>query len=264
MDDKNIESVVDVDKPLYEQELTPYQYFEEIKSRKNKINDLELCRIYDNCLELIEKAKRTGQKNQIKRCLFHLDTIEKERELVKLGIDTFIYKDDITFFMKHVANDHVKIIEVENYEREIPDDIVDVIEAVRDKFDQLYIVFTDYSEELTKKVVAERDKDPILFGVFKDNHAKSVIDRFYYLGDWVDEYCTLTLDRMLSETERVGKRKISHTIRTPEDIEQLKEQISQYNNVIVGTNHLTIDTSLATVPKKHFFDKVKSIFKDKL
>ena len=69
--------------PLYEQELTPYQYFEEVKSRKAKITDEELLRIYDNCLELIEKAKKTGQKNQIKRCLFHLDTIEKERELIK-------------------------------------------------------------------------------------------------------------------------------------------------------------------------------------
>lgn len=249
------------EQPLYEQELTPYQYFEEVKARKSKITDEELSRVYENCLELIEKAKRTGQKNQIKRCLFHLDTIEKERELVKLGIDTFIYKDDITYFMKKVAKDHVKIIEVENYEREIPDEIVEVIEQVKDKFSQLYIVFTDYSEELTNKVVSKRDKDPILFGVFKDNSAKSVIDRFYYLGDWVDEYCDLTLDKMIAETERVGNRKIAHTIRTPEDLEELKEQMNMYNKV-TSMNHLVIDATQAMQPpKKHFFDKVKSIFK---
>ena len=250
------------DKPLYEQELTPYQYFEEVKSRKATITDFELARIYDNCLELIEKAKKTGQKNQIKRCLFHLDTIEKERELVKLGIDTFIYKDDITYFMKQVAKDHVKIIELENYEREIPDEIVDVIEKVKDKFSQLYIVFTDYSEELTKKVISKRDKDPILFGVFKDSSAKSVIDRFYYLGDWVDEYCDLTLDKMIAETERVGKRKIAHSISTPQDLEELREQLNVYNKVTT-MNHFVIDSSKAEVPKKHFFDKIKSIFKKK-
>lgn len=257
--DNKVNSIEDV--PLYEQELTPYQYFEQVKSRKRNITDRELTRIYDNCLELIEKAKRTGQKNQIKRCLFHLDVIEKEQELVKLGIDTFIYKDDITYFMKNVAKDHVKIIEVENYEREIPDEIVDVIEKVRDKFDQLYIVFTDYSEELTKKVISKRDKDPILFGVFKNNNSKSVIDRFYYLGDWVDEYCDLTLDKMLSETERVGQRKIAHTIKTPEDIEELKEQIGLYNKSAVDVNHLVINTVAGNPPKKHFFDKIKSIFK---
>lgn len=256
------EKVVNPDQPLYEQELTPYQYFEEVKARKAKITDRELARIYDNCLELIEKAKKTGQKNQIRRCLFHLDTIEKERELVKLGIDTFIYKDDITYFMKNVAKDRVKIIEVENYEREIPDEIVEVIEKVRDKFSQLYIVFTDYSEELTKKVVSKRDKDPILFGVFKDSEARSVIDRFYYLGDWVDEYCDLTLDKMLAETERVGNRKIAHTIKTPEDIEELRQQMNSYNK-ITGINHLVIDSQKVEMPKKHFFDKVKSIFKKK-
>lgn len=256
------ENVANQDQSLYEQELTPYQYFEAVKARKAKITDRELTRIYDNCLELIEKAKKTGQKNQIRRCLFHLDTIEKERELVKLGIDTFIYKDDITYFMKHVAKDHVKIIEVENYEREIPDEIVDVIEKVRNKFSQLYIVFTDYSEELTKKVISQRDKDPILFGVFKDSNARSVIDRFYYLGDWVDEYCDLTLDRMLAETERVGNRKIAHTIKTPEDIEELKQQLSSYNTV-VGNSHLVINSSMGEIPKKHFFDKVRSILKKK-
>lgn len=256
------ETVINQDQPLYEQELTPYQYFEAVKARKAKITDRELARIYDNCLELIEKAKKTGQKNQIKRCLFHLDTIEKERELVKLGIDTFIYKDDITYFMNKVAKDHVKIIEVENYEREIPDEIVEVIEKVRDKFSQLYIVFTDYSEELTKKVISKRDKDPILFGVFKDSNAKSVIDRFYYLGDWVDEYCDLTLDKMLAETERVGNRKIAHTIKTPEDIEELKQQLKTYNQ-ITGVNHLVIDSTKVEAPKQHFFNKVKSIFKKK-
>lgn len=254
--------MTEMESSMYEKEMTPYEYFEEVKSRKSKITEEELLRIYDNCLELIEKATHTGQKNQIKRCLFHLDTIEKERELVKLGIDTFIYKDDITYFMKNVAKDHVKIIELENYEREIPDDIVEVITQVKDKFDQLYIVFTDYSDELTKKVISKRDKDPILFGVFKDSSAKSVIDRFYYLGDWVDEYCDLTLDKMLSETEKVGKRKIEHKIKTPEDLEEFKTQMREYNK-ITGTNHFIIDSTIGTPRKKHFFDKISSIFKKK-
>ena len=56
------EKVVNLDQPLYEQELTPFQYFEEVKSRKAKITDRELARIYENCLELIEKAKRLEEK----------------------------------------------------------------------------------------------------------------------------------------------------------------------------------------------------------
>ena len=248
------------EKLLYEQDMSPSDYFDAVKERKNKITDSQLLAVYDNCLELIEKAKKTGQRNQIKRLLFHLETIEKEREIVKLGIDTFVYRDDITYYMKKVANDHVKIIELENYEREIPDEIIEVIEEVKDKFDQLYIVFTDYTEELTKKVVSERDKDPILFGCFKDNQAKAVIDRFYYLGDWVDEYCNLTLDKMVNETARVGKRNIVHTINTPSDLEELKSQMNQYNTTGFTSNNILTVTS---TPKPTFFDKIKKAFSRK-
>ncbi len=248
------------EKLLHEQDMSPSEYFDAVKSRKNTITDYQLRAIYDNCLELIEKAKKTGQKNQIKRLLFHLETIEQEREIVKLGITTFVYRDDITYYMKKVANDNVKIIELENYEREIPDEIVDVITQVKDKFDQLYIVFTDYSEELAKKVISKRDKDPILFGCFKDSKAKAVIDRFYYLGDWIDEYCDLTLDKMVNETAKLGKRNITHTISTPQDIEELKNQVNQYSGELNTVNNLIITAP----PKPTFFDKVRRAFGKKV
>jgi transcriptional regulator of NAD metabolism len=101
-----------------------------------------------------------------------------------------------------------------------------------------------------------------LFGVFKNSESRSVIDRFYYLADWVDEYCDLTLDKMITETERVGKRNIAHTINTPEDLEAFKEQMNMYNKKSsISTTHLVIDSTIAQPSKKHFFDKVKSIFK---
>lgn len=40
--------------------------------------------------------------------------------------------------------------------------------------------------ELTKKE-KEKKRDPILFGIIK--HSRN----FYYIGDWIDEYCDLTL-----------------------------------------------------------------------
>lgn len=247
------------EQPLSERELTPSEYFDAVKSRKNHITDYDLTRIYDNCLELIEKYKLTGQRNSIKKCIFHLETIERERELIKLGINTFVYRDDLTYYMKKVATDYIKIIELENYEREIPDEIVEIIAKVKDKFDQLYIIFTDYTDELAKNVTSKRDKDPILFGCFKDNKSKSIIDRFYYLGDWVDEYCDLTLDKMVNETERVGKRNIAHTISTPKDIEELKEQLNQYD----GSKNNLGNFLIVNPPKKQFFSKIRNALKKK-
>ena len=114
-------------------DITPHQYFNEVKERKQKIDDEGLQRVYDNCLELLNKFIITGQEKGIKKLMFHLDCVEKERELVKMGINTFVYKDDIEEYIDNIANDVVKIIELENYEREIPDEIIDVIYAVKEK-----------------------------------------------------------------------------------------------------------------------------------
>lgn len=45
-----------------ESQLTPQQYFEQVKERKHNITDEELVKVYDNCLELLNKYKITGQK----------------------------------------------------------------------------------------------------------------------------------------------------------------------------------------------------------
>lgn len=239
-------------------ELTPQEYFEQVKERKHTITDAELLKVYDNCLELLNKYRITGQKKGMKKLLFHLDCIEKEREIVKTGITTFIYRDDIEEFIDNVAKDTVKIIELENYEREVPDEIIEIIENIKDKFDQLYIVFTDYTGKAERQVQKERRaKDPILFGTFQNQTSRTVIDRFYYLGDWEDEYCDLTLDKMVNETEKVGKRNIVKTISTPADIAELKGQLGNLeeknNTFVIASNTL----------KKSFFSNIKTFLKGK-
>lgn len=242
-----------------ESQLTPQQYFEQVKERKHNITDEELVKVYDNCLELLNKYKITGQKKGMRKLMFHLECIEKEREIVKMGINTFIYRDDIEEYIDTVAKDTVKIIELENYEREIPDEIIEVIAATKDKFDQLYVVFTDYTGKVERQIEKERrDKDPILFGTFQNQSNRTVIDRFYYLGDWEDEYCDLTLDKMVNETEKAGKRNIVKTISTPSDIEELKEQLgglSEINGNFIISN--------STPQKKTFFQNIKSVLKGK-
>lgn len=242
-----------------ESQLTPQQYFEQVKERKHNITDEELVKVYDNCLELLNKYKITGQKKGMRKLIFHLECIEKEREIVKMGINTFIYRDDIEEYIDTVAKDTVKIIELENYEREIPDEIVEVIAATKDKFDQLYVVFTDYTGKVERQIEKERrDKDPILFGTFQNQSNRTVIDRFYYLGDWEDEYCDLTLDKMVNETEKAGKRNIVKTISTPSDIEELKEQLGGLSEI--NGNFIISDS---TPQKKTFFQNIKSVLKGK-
>lgn len=242
-----------------ESELTPQQYFDAIKERKHQITDEGLTKVYDNCIELLNKYKVTGQKKGMQKLLFHLECIEKEREIVKMGINTFVYRDDIDYYIDNVSKNIVKVIELENYEREIPDEIVDVIAAVKDKFDHLYVVFTDYTGKVERQVEKERrEKDPILFGSFQSGETSTLIDRFYYLGDWEDEYCDLTLDKMVNETEKVGKRNIVKNISTPEDIKELKKQLSTLSE---KNGNFIISNSLPE--KQGFFKNIKTFLTGK-
>lgn len=242
---------------MEENKLSPQEYFDIVKERKQYITDEQLAAIYDNCLELLNKYKITGQTRGMEKLLFHLNCIEKEREIVRMGINTFVYRDDIEFYISEVASDIVKIIDLESYEREIPDKIVEIISKVKDKFDQLYIVFTDYTGKFERQVAEERRrKDPILFGTFQNRETRSVIDRFYYLGDWVDEYCDLTLDKMVNETKRVGQRNIAHVIKTPDDIEELKSQLASLQKTDKG--FMIVEKN-----KVPFFDKVRTFLSGK-
>lgn len=237
-------------------ELTPTEYFKELKGKKNNITDDELLSIYNNCEQLLSKYIKTGQTNGAKKVMFHLENIIKEREIVKMGIDTFIYREDIEKYIESVSKNVVKIIELERYEREIPDEIIEIIEATKDKFDQLYIVFTDYTGKVEKQVKKERrDKDPILFGTFQDKKINSIVERFYYLGDWEDEFCDLTLDKMVNEMKEKGY-KIERKISTPLDIEEMKNQILELEK-----KQETFVVAATQIKKKQSaFSKIKTFF----
>lgn len=238
--------------------LTPDEYFQIIKSKKQSISDEQLLDIYNNCLELLNKYKLTGQTRGMRKLLFHLECIEKEREIVAAGFNEFIYRDDIEDYIDNIAKDVVKLIELKNYEREIPDRIVHIIEQVGDKFDGLYVVFTDYTGKVERRIEKEhRSTDPILFGTFQNEQSRAVIDRFYYLGDWEDEFCDLTLDKMVNEVKAKSKRDIVHTIKTPADIDELKAQL----NMLSENNRSTGPEFKASIktedkPKKSFFSRL--------
>ena len=240
---------------MEERILTPQEYFEIVKGKKQHITDEDLLRVYDNCLTLINKYKITGQSVGLQKLIFHLECIEREREIVKAGIDTFIYRSDIEDYIDNIAKDTVKIIELNRYERELPDEIVNVVEKVGPLFNQMYVVFTDYTGKVERQVEKSlRSRDPILFGVFQDLVSQSVVERFYYLGDWVDEYCDLTFDKMVSEIRPVRKSSVLHKISTPQDIEELKKQL---NNLEVSKDN-TIRVKEASDEKRGFFERVKT------
>ena len=208
-------------------EMTPYQYFQFVKSKVNEMNDENLNKLYSISSELLEKYKKTGQVKAAKKLAFHIKSILKEKEIIDLGITKFVYRDDIENYIDNIAKDVVKIIELKNYPREIPDELVETIEKTKDIFDEMYVLFTDYTGEVEKKV--EKERDPILFGSFIDRAVDEMSQRMYYLGDWIDEYCDLTLDKLVSQTNKSIVKEISIPNDTNELINQLNK-IQELNN----------------------------------
>lgn len=242
------------------QSITPTEFFNDVKDRRKTFTDKELLDIYDNCLQLLNKYKITGQIDAAEKIIFHLEAIEKEREIIKTGLNTFVYREDVEEFIEEVADEAVKIIELERYEREIPDEVIVALEKVQHLFDRFYVVFTDYTGEMERKVEKERrDKDPILFGTLQDKHS-TMVNRFYYIGDWEDEYCDLTLDKMVSVMKNEKSRDIEMKIKTPQDIEELKEQLEQIRKEESGEFKMSKEGQENGKPDG-FFNKVKTLFR---
>jgi hypothetical protein len=178
--------------------LTPAEYFETVKGKITEETTENCKKLYDTTMKTLKKFMVTGQKSAAKdlyaRCIY----LEKELKLLELGVTKYVLRTDIDNFIDNVADDCVCVIEMRNFDRPIPDAIIDKVAEVQDCFDEFYIIFTDYTGEKRSKVKEEkREKDPILFGnIFIDG---KVSPKMYFIGDWVDEFCDLTLDKMISK-----------------------------------------------------------------
>ena len=254
-------------------QITPSQYFDYLKGCKKTITTEALKSSFDTFIKLAEKYQKLGQVESLKKLCFLADTLVKEEKLIDLGITTYVYKDAIEDYIEHVADKTVKIIELSRYMREVPDEFVEVVEKTRDLFNEFYVIFTDYTGKEERKVEKERrDKDPILFGVFKDG--TSVADRFYFLGDWVDEYCDLTLDKLVEQYKE--KKGFSPAITTtiPETSEELVATLKTFRaktEGLEGTEIVHADGLPHPIElyrkdpqveeKLPFFQRIRSIFK---
>lgn len=197
------------------EQLDPQVYFDIIKDRKHTTSDKFLTD-FQNVIELeLAKAMKTGQNYLVRKLAYAKSIVIKERQLLEQGINIFVLREDIEEYIKKVEKKVVKVIELENYPRSIPDEVVQKLQTLKEQeiFDRYYIVFTDYTGEVEKTVKAEkRRKDPILFGAFeqKIDGVWDIFDRFYFIADWEDEYCDLTLSKMVDTMAKKGKD-IIHT-----------------------------------------------------
>ena len=239
--------------------VTPSLYFDYVKGLKNKVEFEEYGLIIDNTLKMINKAKITEQTSMAKRLTHQLELALRELEAAKKGFDIFVNRKDIELYISKVEAKAVKIIELSRYTREIPDDIIDKIAEAKEVFDEMYIMFTDYTKKETKKVSKERrDKDPILFGAFIDKDGEKenkiyVEDRLFFIADWVEDKCDLTLEEICRDVKDKSNKDITYKVDLPTTEEAAKSYLDSFNNPIEESDLKPVS----------LFDKIKSIPKKK-
>ena len=239
--------------------VTPSLYFDYVKGLKNKVEFEEYGLIIDNTLKMINKAKITEQTSMAKRLTHQLELALRELEAAKKGFDIFVNRKDIELYISKVEAKAVKIIELSRYTREIPDDIIDKIAEAKEVFDEMYIMFTDYTKKETKKVAKERrDKDPILFGAFIDKDGEKenkiyVEDRLFFIADWVEDKCDLTLEEICRDVKDKSNKDITYKVDLPTTEEAAKSYLNSFNDPIEESDLKPVS----------LFDKIKSIPKKK-
>lgn len=239
-------------------EMDPQVYFDYIKEKKEEMTDEFLKSLHDIIMKQLTKAMITGQNLQVKRLAYSLGVLKREHKLVELGLDTYVLRENIEEYIDKVADKAVKIIDLEFYPREIPDEIVNRVQQLKELsiFDNYYVVYTDYTGEGQKAVEEERRRrDPILFGTFeqKIDNLWDIADRFYFIGDWEDEYCDLTLTKMVQEMSKKGKD-ILNTV----SLETVTEdEVRSYVNNLKETEEAS-RFNRSNAPKKSFFKRVRT------
>lgn len=181
-------------------------YFDDLKEKCVDINLDNLEKSLQEIPAQIQKAEKIGQKFLAEKLKRHIYLIMKEKVLLKYNINKYVSLYDINRFIDGIEDYVVKFCEIMAFPRIIPNNVVDRIQQMKDLglFSEFYIVFTDYTDEeiISEKAKKQRqvNRDPIVFGVI-DGYQ----DRYYFIADWVDEYCDITFDKMISKLQSMDK-----------------------------------------------------------
>lgn len=233
------------------EEISPQVFFDYMKSRKNLMTSEKLEEIHENCLHFIKKYHATGQTKGLAKLMFLLKRMENEQAVLDKGINQFVYQEDIDEYIRTICEkaerQPVKMIELSRYEREVPDEVVEKLLRVKEHFDDFFVIFTDYTGKVEKQIAKDKiEKDPILFGVFRNKDLRVVNERFYYIGDWIDEYCDLTLDRMVGDFKRVSGKQITNLIPQYSDIKVIEKELNSTS--IKNTRNVRFATQRRSSP----------------
>lgn len=188
-------------------EFDVFQFFTNVKQLTEESVETYTNRILGYIIAL-KNAETTGQKALKEKLLRNIVINRYESILYARGIYHVVFENELLEFYKK-SEKGVDLTYIKNFIRPLPNEVVMKIQEMNqlEIFDNYVVLHYDpdkksYQQTLEeKKKEYEKRRDPILFGVIQGS------DKLYYITDWVDEYCDLTLDKF-AEVLQVAKESL--------------------------------------------------------
>lgn len=219
-------------------DISPRLYFRYVKSKLTVIETRKHQSQIDKLSKLIHKADVIGQFGLSEELSIQLAICVRELEAKACGIEFSIDRSVIRKYRHHVKDVNVRLCSLESYPRVIENSIHKKIQRIQKKnlFDSYEVLYLDYSgSNAPKKSNKQKiiEKDPILFGVY--NYAP---DKMYFILDWVDEYCDLTMDKLLDKVrESDPEYSVEHIPDvSSKTIDRIVREVSKKHERLKNTN----------------------------
>ena len=142
-------------------------------------------------LTALHNATNIGQTALQEELIRGLITNRYESVLYAEGCYYAVTEDMVAKFASQCEKG-LKLSYLKNFSRPIPQDVIDKVAKMNELevFDNYVVLYYDPEGTVYKETAYEEAKrrDPIIFGVIAGSK------KLYYVADWIDEYCDLTLD----------------------------------------------------------------------
>lgn len=174
-----------------------FKFFEQVKltSKENQRKYVERIEPY---MIALKQANELGQKALADKLTAEIFNNKYESILYAENFHYKITEEELVYFVKKTEKG-VRLDYIENFVRPIPKEVVEIKKKADDLlvFDNYCILHYDpelksYKQTKEQEEELRRKKsDPILFGMINGSR------NLYYITDWIDEYCNLTLEEFV-------------------------------------------------------------------
>ena len=145
-------------------------------------------------LKAVHDAASVGQTALMENLLRGMVTSKYEAVLYSEGLYYVVTEQQIVDFVKKCEKG-IKLDYIKNFTRPLPSEVIERINKINNLeiFDNYVVLYYDPDGKIYQETAHEEAKrrDPILFGVIAGSN------KLYYIADWVDEYCDLTLEKFI-------------------------------------------------------------------